>query len=571
MKFKDLFHQKWTPFRIIDAVIALLLLIAFALLWYGLVQLGFFNVQLLALIGFIFLLIAAIFILLGLWPKKAWLGWLWRVITVLILCASIFASYTLYNSYYLLQNITSQRATYVQVELFSLAGSKYETLADLEGATIGMSNAGDQTVISDVLSQLEEQVEDLSYKTYDDYYTLYEKLDEKEVDAILIPTNSLNILDEELENLEDKLQEIGTFEASRTTLTTTASDVDISKEPFVVYIAGIDSGDDPSFDTRSDVNILLMVDPVNRHITTVSVPRDSYVPNPAYYNGSDKLTHLGNEGVENSVYGLEETFGIPIDFYAKVNFDSLIAIVDALGGIDVDVKISFTEQDENRSFKKKDLITLEAGEQTLNGKEALAYSRHRKTAGYGTTGRENAQQQVIKAIISKLTSAEGIARINDVLAVASEYVYTNMPYSAIQNFIAMQLEDVQPWSVSSLTLKSGLDATLTTCSMPGVPLSCYLLSETDLKQVYNRYMAMFDDAEMSDFSFDLSDDPECEIEYAKEQEVSDYLITASDYYSLSSYRVYYGLYGSPDYEAAEEIEKLERVSSSSAASKASSN
>jgi LCP family protein required for cell wall assembly len=571
MKFKDLFHQKWTPFLIADAVIALLLLIAFAVLWYGLLQLGFFNIQLLALIGIIFLLVAAIFLLLGLWPKKAWLAWCWRVVTVLILCASIFASYTLYNSYYLLQNITSQRETYVQVELFSLAGSKYETVADLEGATIGMANAGDQTVISDVLSQLEEQVEDISYETYDDYYTLYEMLDEKEVDAILIPTNSLNILDEELENLEDKLQEIGTFEASRTTITTIASDVDISTEPFVVYIAGIDSGDDPSFDTRSDVNILLMVDPVNRHITTVSVPRDAYVPNPAYYNGSDKLTHLGNEGVENSVYGLEETFGIPIDFYAKVNFDSLIAIVDALGGIDVDVKISFTEQDENRSFKKKDLITLEAGQQTLNGKEALAYSRHRKTAGYGTTGRENAQQQVIKAIISKLTSAEGIARINDVLAVASEYVYTNMPYSAIQNFIAKQLEDVQPWSVSSQTLNSGLDATLTTCSMPGVPLSCYLLSEADIKQVYNRYMAMYDDAEMADFSFDLSDDPDCTIKYAKKQKVSDYLITASDYYDLSSYRVYYGLTGSPDYEAAEEIEKLERVSSSRDASKASSN
>jgi hypothetical protein len=107
--------------------------------------------------------------------------------------------------------------------------------------------------------------------------------------------------------------------------------------------------------------------------------------------------------------------------------------------------------------------------------------------------------------------------------------------------------------------------------MPGVPLSCYLLSEADIKQVYNRYMAMYDDAEMADFSFDLSDDPDCTIKYAKKQKVSDYLITASDYYDLSSYRVYYGLTGSPDYEAAEEIEKLERVSSSRDASKASSN
>lgn len=92
-------------------------------------------------------------------------------------------------------------------------------------------------------------------------------------------------------------------------------------------------------------------------MSTVSVP-DSYVPNPAYNNGSDKLTHLGNDGADNSILGLEEAFGIEIDYYAKVNFQSLIHIVDALGGVEVDVKLDFTEQDENRSFKKKDLTTL---------------------------------------------------------------------------------------------------------------------------------------------------------------------------------------------------------------------
>ena len=168
-----------------------------------------------------------------------------------------------------------------------------------------------------------------------------------------------------------------------------------------------------------------------------------------------------------------QTCALPI--YAKMNFQSLIHIVDALGGVKVDVKIDFSEQDENRSFKKQDKIYLKKGVQTLNGKEALAYSRHRKTEGYGNTGRENAQQQIIHAIMDKLTSPEGIAHINGVMNVAAQYVSTNIPLSSLQAFISKQLSDIKPWSVDSLTLKGGVDATLTTVSMPSLPVSCYLL------------------------------------------------------------------------------------------------
>ena len=92
-------------------------------------------------------------------------------------------------------------------------------------------------------------------------------------------------------------------------------------------------------------------------------------------------------GIDTSIASLENFFQIPIDYYARISFNSLIEIVDALGGIDVDVEISFCEQDENRSFKEEDLICLDKGEQTLNGKQALAYSRHRKTPGYDNPGK----------------------------------------------------------------------------------------------------------------------------------------------------------------------------------------
>ena len=77
---------------------------------------------------------------------------------------------------------------------------------------------------------------------------------------------------------------------------------------------------------------------------------------------------------------ISQFFGIPVDYYARVSFNSMIEIVDTIGGIDV-MGTDFCEQDENRSFKKDDLICLKKGEQHLDGKQALAYSRHRKTEG----------------------------------------------------------------------------------------------------------------------------------------------------------------------------------------------
>ncbi|HFL3113565.1 TPA: LCP family protein, partial [Clostridioides difficile] len=114
------------------------------------------------------------------------------------------------------------------------------------------------------------------------------------------------------------------------------------------------------------------VNPVANHIDMVSIPRDALVPNTALNNANDKLTHTGNDGIENSVETIQNFFGIPIDYYARVSFNSLIEIVDTIGGIDVDVEIDFCEQDENRSFKKEDLICLKKGKQHLNGKQALA-------------------------------------------------------------------------------------------------------------------------------------------------------------------------------------------------------
>lgn len=146
----------------------------------------------------------------------------------------------------------------------------------------------------------------------------------------------------------------------------------------------------------------------------VSIPRDAYLPNKAYEDSEfalDKLTHTGLYGIDTTVETVEDFFDIDIDYYARISFSSVIEIVDALGGIDVDVEIDFCEQDEYRNKDEAHQICLSSGEQHLDGQQALAYARHRKTAGYDTAGRERAQQRILKAIIDKTLSLDGfIAR-----------------------------------------------------------------------------------------------------------------------------------------------------------------
>ncbi len=511
-----------------------------ALIFY-LYKLNVLDWHLLLCIASILIVLDLILLVLLIKRKKGgWLAALYRIFLLIYIVCSGYGVYTLNNTYSTLFAITSNTPSIVRMDLLTKADSSIKDVEGFANKKIGYSNHADSYASSAAMSEINTQTATVEYVDMNDYQQLYEKLQSGEIDGLLIPHNRISLLKEEYKSIDQDTKVVETFEAKRE-ITPVTSNIDISKEPFVVYLAGIDEGDDPSIDARSDVNILVMVDPQNNQMTTISIPRDSYVPNPALENGSDKLTHLGNDGALNSMEGIEEAFGIDIDYYAKVNFQSLIHIVDALGGVDVDVKIDFNEQDENRSFKKSDKIYLKKGMQTLNGKEALAYARHRKTDGYGTTGRENAQQQIIQAIMKKLTTAEGISHINDLMSVASQYVSTNMPLSSIQSFVSKQLRDVKPWSVDSITLKGGTDATLTTVSMPSLPLSCYLLGPSDITKVYNAYQRMFDDSSMKEFAFNLSTNPQCTITYPKNQTVSEFMITSAYAERLSPYSVYYGI------------------------------
>ena len=395
--------------------------------------------------------------------------------------------------------VTQKTELYIVV----LKDSNIKSVADLSQATIGFQNGTDKENANYIKAQLEKEVSVVSNVEELDYTTLFNLLESGNIQALAISQSFYNMSSATITGFKDKVKILTTYEKE---ITKEALKKDISKDPFTIYISGLDSMGSPDQQTRSDTNLLLIVNPRANHIDMISLPRDGLMPNTALNNSNDKLTHTGIFGIDASVETIENFYGIPIDFYARVSFNSVIEIVDSIGGINVDVEISFCEQDENRSFAKDDLICLVKGEQKLNGKQALAYSRHRKTEGYDNAGRQRAQQRIIKAIISKLISPNAISYVNNLMEIAPNYIITNMPSNQISGFVSSELESLKPWTISSIATDYGVfDSRYVASLDPSYGLTdVYLFNKAEVQNVLNAYDGAGKQLQMNNFSFDLN-------------------------------------------------------------------
>ena len=488
-----------------DIGLAVIMALLSCFLIYRIYDFSIVSFQWIWKIALVFVIINIIFILLLLLKKLPnWSIWLRRTVIVLLCCGLSYGSVVVNNLEASLQEITKpETATTVNVSLITKKDGGARNLSDLSGKKIGIQNANDTANSSYVKEQLskESELKNVTYVEELDYESLYKKLISEDIDALIITDYYFKtLLKDHYPTIEDDIFILKSYQKERENDIST-SNKDIRYEPFTVYIAGVDEGDDPSIDARSDVNIVLMVNPLANHIEMVSIPRDAFVPNPALNSHNDKLTHLGLSGIKNSMKGIEEVFGFEIDYYVKLNFFSVIDIVDAIGLIEVDVPISFCEQDEHRSFAKNDLICLNKGKQKLNGKQALAFARHRKS--YTDVLRGKAQQEVIKGIINVLTTPSGVANINNVLSIATKAVSTNMPMQQVTNFVSAQLDNLKPWTIESIILENGQDARLVTASMPGQELYVMLLNRLDVQVAFDAYQSMLNQMQFNAFSFRL--------------------------------------------------------------------
>lgn len=301
------------------------------------------------------------------------------------------------------------------------------------GTQTAVDQENTQTMLDNINKALGREVKVEQYGTVQE---LANALLEGRVDAAVYNQALDGLITDSIEDYSDKVRVLYHY-GIETELEQETADVG---EPFNVYISGIDVDGPITTNSRSDVNIIMTVNPNTKKILLTTTPRDYYVQIPDISGEQrDKLTHAGIYGVDASMRTLEQLYGIDISYYARVNFSSLVKIVDTLGGVDVDSDFEFTAG--GYQFKQ--------GMNHLDGKQALAFSRERYSFEEGDNQRGKDQEKVLTAILNKAMSPAILSNASALIADVSDSVQTNMTQEEMAKFIKMQLNDGASWNIES--------------------------------------------------------------------------------------------------------------------------
>lgn len=373
-------------------------------------------------------------------------------------------------------------------------GSEAQDIGDTSGYFFGIYEGSDKEFVDVVSAEVIEANGDseMEMQVFDSPVEMARELLEGNLDAVICNKAYIDLLDDVVINYS-KLSRIiyeKTFETSIAEDDSGDSDSEqkitrmgaripgekVTEHPFNVLISGIDVSGPISTTSRSDVNIIMSVNPREHRILLTTTPRDYFVYIPGISGDErDKLTHAGVYGVRTSMRTMEELYDIGISDYVRINFDSLIQLVDALGGIDVNSEVEFTSGEYE--FHK--------GINHMNGEQALVFSRERYQFGTGDNQRGKNQMAVLTAILDKLQSPELLKNPTEVLDVVGRSMQTSFTSDEIAEVIAWQLGSGHGWDIGRQAVE-GISDAQETFTMKGTKLSVMWPDEASVQEASDK-------------------------------------------------------------------------------------
>ncbi len=319
-----------------------------------------------------------------------------------------------------------------------------KTLNELNNKIVAISsNESDEKSYLLPVAELEENNIDVTFKEYESDMDRLNALFSGEVDVAVLPSNYDEIYGDDgyFSSLLDKTQVVHSFNSViQTQIHTSGEGLDVTTEPFTMLLFGVD-------ESKTDVIMVVSVNPISLQITLTSVARDSYVPIACYAgNAEDKINHARARGLQCSIDTVEDLLDIEVDFYVETNFAGVVDIVDALGGIVVDNPYEIIGQESDS--RGKYTIWVPSGEDVLlNGEQALVFARERYLYLTGDWQRQNNQQQVIEAMLNRVVNMNDVNQAVAVLNAAGDNVKTNMSVDQMTDFFNLVMAKVQRTSV----------------------------------------------------------------------------------------------------------------------------
>lgn len=427
------------------------------------------------IIGF-FVLITAFELLLFFTRRKAGVNFLVYICSLVVAAVLFFGFSALGKVDATVRNITTLPS--VQTKVFSvvtLTESNVNGPSDLANSKVGYMDILDSTTLTQLQNKLSEQgASGIEFVSCSGAVSAADALLNREVDAIILHSVYIDMIDEDVyEDFSDRIKVICTLETTELIQTPQWTQIEETQgeelsqsaaeeilksenlDSFVVYVSGIDTYGSVSVQSRSDVNILAVVNVKEHKVQLINTPRDYYVPLPISNGVRDKLTHAGIYGIDVSIGALEMLYDVDVDHYVRINFSGFEEIIDALGGIDVNSEYDFTAK--GYSYSK--------GINHLDGAAALVFARERYSFAAGDVQRGKNQMAVITAMIHKMLSVELLRNYATILNSISGSFQTDFTADEIYALVSSQLLSGGEWTVDSYSV-TGFDGSETTYSIP---------------------------------------------------------------------------------------------------------
>lgn len=489
-------NKKSIGFMIFAIILSVILVVFTGGLIYQIFKLQILPDNILIPIILVLILLTMVFVLLINFSAHGLVSKILCSLMVVVLSAVYgLGNYYLYSTNTTLETVTDQENKAKNtVSVVALNSSGLEDVNSLEGSKLGVLKTIGNEATKKSLTDLKKNNVTYTKKTYDNMLGMLKALYDGEVDAIVLNeayrSNVCDLEDYTNFNNDTKVIHKTVYYTKENSSSLAVSD--ITSKPFNILISGNDSFGSLDENARSDVDMLVTINPVTSTILLTSIPRDSYVKEvcndyACNYGAYDKLTHTGIYGVDTTKDTIENMLDIDINYVYRVNFTSMIDIVDALGGVDVTVPEGMAV---SKFYTNSNLEGVHEGENRLDGKRALAYSRERKAYLDGDLQRARNQQQVLQAMFKKATSPEIIKNYTSLLKALVGAFDTNMTTQEITSFIKYQIQAKPSWKFEQFVLKGDND--LRTSAELGSEVSVVILYDSYINIAHDKIQAVLD-------------------------------------------------------------------------------
>ena len=458
------------------------------------------NYVLYAAIICVLLLIGEYFLIFYYKKSKSKRSIITQILSVLLSIVMFVASSYIYQYQKVVDLMGEETFQTRAISVIVLEESEIANETQLVGKNLGYISYIDSESMEYALDDIETNIGSVKVVDCDDFSQLIEALYDESVDAIILDESFRELATEDYDDFDDETRVV--YQVTKDEETVSSKSVDLTTTPFIVFISGNDNYGELSEVSKTDVNLVVAVNPTTYQILMISIPRDTYYPLHSY-GQYDKFTHSGFYGIDESIATLEDMLGEDINYYIRLNFTSFMNIIDALGGITVDVPVYETVDGGDGTFTTyKSNITISPGINNFNSEEALAFVRERKAFVAGDFVRGQNQQLVLEAVINKLCSTKILTSFSSVLEAITDSIDTNFSSDEINSFVAYELKNMPDWNIQSYQIQG--DVATKPCYSSGYQeLSVVVPYQSNIARA-REYIDMVIDGE----TLDLEDDEE---------------------------------------------------------------